>query len=110
MATTTKLLDYKALAEKLGVTVGTVRTYNERARSHRERAAETGDNSHILQGDLPEPDGRFGQSPYWNEKTIDKWIKDRPGQDHSNRRDTASKKTLARRAEAREYLKTQSGS
>jgi DNA-directed RNA polymerase sigma subunit (sigma70/sigma32) len=83
MATTSKnILDYAALAEKLGVSVGTVRTYNERARKHRALAAETGDDAHILRGDLPEPDGRFGQSPYWTEATINRWLKKRPGQDH----------------------------
>ncbi|UGL61961.1 DNA binding protein [Arthrobacter phage EastWest] len=81
MAATSKILDYAALAEKLGVSVGTVRTYNERARAHRQKAAETGDDSHILVGDLPAPDGRFGQSPYWNESTINRWMKKRPGQD-----------------------------
>ncbi|UVK62320.1 DNA binding protein [Arthrobacter phage NathanVaag] len=94
MATTTKakLYDYAMLAEKLGVAIGTVRTYNERARSHREKAAETGDPSFILQGDLPEPDGRFGQSPYWNESTVNKWLKDRPGQDRSNKRDKRTRR------------------
>ncbi|ALF01280.1 DNA binding protein [Arthrobacter phage Brent] len=89
MATTTKtkLYDYAMLADKLGVAIGTVRTYNERARFHRQRAAETGDKSFILQGDLPEPDGRFGQSPYWTEATVEKWLKERPGQDRSNKRD-----------------------
>lgn len=93
MATTSKTpLDYAALAEKLGVSVASVRTYNERARAHRALAAETGDASHILPGDLPEPDGRFGQSPYWFESTISKWMKKRPGQDHAKGKKRATKR------------------
>ncbi|ASR78102.1 AlpA-like DNA binding protein [Arthrobacter phage Timinator] len=107
MATTSNLLDYALLAEKLGVTIGTVRTYNERARAHRAKAAETGDISHILQGDLPEPDGRHGQSPYWFESTINRWLKERPGQDHSNKRDKLTKAQLQRREEALAHFRAQ---
>ncbi|WNM67316.1 helix-turn-helix DNA binding domain protein [Arthrobacter phage Wyborn] len=87
MATTSKtLLGYAELADMLDVTIGTVRTYNERARKHRELARETGDATHILQGDLPAPDGRFSGSPYWTEATINKWLKQRPGQDRRNKK------------------------
>lgn len=107
MATTSTPLGYAELAEKLGVTIGTVRTYNERARAHRAKAAETGDVTHILQGDLPEPDGRFGQSPYWHESTINRWLKERPGQDHSNKRDKLTSAQKRRREEALAHFKAQ---
>ncbi|QIN94396.1 helix-turn-helix DNA-binding domain protein [Arthrobacter phage Abba] len=77
---TTKLLGYVELAELLGISVESARTYNGRAQLHRRQAEETGDASLIRPGDLPAPDQVFGKSPVWEEKTIDRWLKNRPGQ------------------------------
>lgn len=76
----TKLLGYEELAEKLGISVDSARTYNGRAHRHRRMAEKHNDPSLIRPGDLPEPDAYFGQSPVWKESTIDRWIKNRPGQ------------------------------
>lgn len=77
---TTKYLGYDELAEKLGISVNSARTYNGRAQRHRRQAEETGDQTLVRPGDLPEPDKYFGNSPVWKEATIDRWLKNRPGQ------------------------------
>lgn len=76
----TKLLGYAELAELLGISVESARTYNGRAQLHRRQAEEQGDPSIIRPGDLPAPDQVFGKSPVWEEKTIARWMRNRPGQ------------------------------
>ena len=75
-----QLLDYEGIAEHLGISVTSARAYNSRAVDHRRKAERTGDPSHIRPGDLPAPDGYFGQSPVWSVETIDEWNRNRPGQ------------------------------
>lgn len=48
-------LTYEDIAKKLEVKTASVRTYRKR-------------------GDLPQPDGHFGRTPYWDSETIDKYI------------------------------------
>lgn len=47
-------LTYDDIAKEIGVKVTSVRRYRRR-------------------GDIPEPDGYFGATPYWNYDTIDDW-------------------------------------
>lgn len=56
----TQYLDLAAVAARLGVTYDTVTAYRSR-------------------GDMPEPDIMLGASPGWLPKTIEAWIKNRPG-------------------------------
>lgn len=79
MAQTNNLIGFPELADMLGIGVPSARAYHAKAKQNRRKAAETGDQSHILQGDLPEPDHMFGQSPAWKEATIRAWVKKRPG-------------------------------
>lgn len=53
-------LDLKAVAEVIGVTVATARTYRD-------------------DGRLPEPDGLIGRTQWWRRATIEKWHAKRPG-------------------------------
>jgi len=55
------LMDVAAVAERLGVTPGTVRSY-------------------VARHQMPEPYARFGRSPVWREADIEAWIASRPGQ------------------------------
>ena len=48
------------IAERLGVTLGTIKGYDKR-------------------GYLPEADARIGRNYGWLESTIDEWVKTRPG-------------------------------
>jgi hypothetical protein len=66
-------MDLAAIAERLGITVGSARTYHGRAEQRR-RAGKP------RPGDLPPPDGRVGNSPIWDAVTIEAWIARRPGQ------------------------------
>ncbi|MFC7331400.1 helix-turn-helix transcriptional regulator [Marinactinospora rubrisoli] len=54
------LLTSKDIAGLIGVKLETVHRYRVR-------------------GDLPEPDGRMGNSPVWRKETIDAWIASRRG-------------------------------
>lgn len=56
-----ELLTSEDLAEVLGVTVGTIRSYRSR-------------------GVLPEPDEMVGRTPTWRRRTIEQWRATRPGQ------------------------------
>ena len=76
---TPKVLSLKEIADLIGVKVHSMYTINGRAAYNRRKAEETGDKWHIRPGDLPAPDGKIGNSPYWNENTIQKWINERPG-------------------------------
>lgn len=48
------------LAELLGIKLGSVHRYRVR-------------------GDIPPPDEYVGRTPLWKQKTIDEWLKNRPG-------------------------------
>lgn len=60
------------LAERLGVTYNSARTYHGRAEINRRRGT-------VKPGDLPPPDHKFGRSPVWYPRTIEKWLPTRPG-------------------------------
>lgn len=60
------------LAVVLGVTYNSARTYHGRAEINRRIGA-------VKPGDLPPPDRKFGRSPVWYPKTIEKWLPSRPG-------------------------------
>ena len=68
----TKYLDLAGVADALGVSVGSARTYHTRASANR-RAGEP------KPGDLPAPDNTFGRSPVWKQTTIDRFLATRPG-------------------------------
>jgi predicted DNA-binding transcriptional regulator AlpA len=68
----TDYLDYAGVSAKTGISVGTLRRYLAEARAN--RAAGTPTDS-----DMPEPDEIFGRSPAWKPKTIDRWLRRRPG-------------------------------
>lgn len=68
-----KLLDLAGVADHLGVTYKTVRSYHGGAM--RRRAAGT-----AKPGDMPAPDEHFGRTPVWKATTIDRWLAQRPGQ------------------------------
>lgn len=65
-------MDLTAIADRLGITVGSARTYHGRAEQNRRAGTPK-------RKDLPPPDGRVGNSPVWDEATIEAWIKQRPG-------------------------------
>lgn len=73
MTVATDYLDMQAIADRLGVKRDSVHVYHTRAK--RNRAAGT-----PKPGDLPEPDGQFGNSPVWLVETIERWVNERPGQ------------------------------
>lgn len=81
----TDILGFQELSDILGIGLTSCRTYHSRAEHHRKLAAETGDKSYIRPGDLPAPDGRFGRSPYWEKRTIDRWLAQRPGRGGFNK-------------------------
>lgn len=60
------------LADVLGVTYNSARTYHGRAEINRRR-------ENPRPGDLPPPDRRFGRSPVWKPETIQSWLPMRPG-------------------------------
>jgi hypothetical protein len=66
-------MDLKAVAEYLGITADSARTYHGRAQHNRR-------NGTPRPGDLPPADGRVGNSPVWDVSTIEDWILQRPGQ------------------------------
>jgi predicted DNA-binding transcriptional regulator AlpA len=68
----TDYLDYYGVSERTGIGVPTLRRYLTKARAN--RAAGTPTDS-----DMPEPDAMFGRSPAWKPRTIDRWLKRRPG-------------------------------
>ncbi|QAY16205.1 MerR-like helix-turn-helix DNA binding domain protein [Arthrobacter phage Sonali] len=67
-----KLMGYQEVAERIGVDIRAVRTYLAKARAHRAAGAPR-------PGDLPEPDFTIGKSPAWEARTIEAWLKKRPG-------------------------------
>lgn len=81
----TNILGFKELSELLGVGINSVHTYHARATQHRKQAAESGDLTLVRPGDLPAPDGRFGNAPYWYPRTIERWIQQRPGRGGHNK-------------------------
>lgn len=81
----TNILGLDEVAEMLGVGRQSIRTYQTRSAQHRKLAAETGNKSYIRPGDLPEPDGRFGNTPYWEKRTIEEWLPHRPGRGGHNK-------------------------
>lgn len=66
------MVDMQGIAEILGATLGSVQTYHTRAKRNRR-------NSNPRPGDLPPPDGKFGNSPVWYRETIMRWKESRPG-------------------------------
>lgn len=68
----TKYLDLAGVADALGVTVDSARTYHTRATTNRRNGAPK-------PGDLPAPDETFGRSPVWRESTIARFLESRPG-------------------------------
>ena len=81
----TNILGLDEVADMLGVGRQSIRTYQTRSAQHRKLAEETGNKSFIRPGDLPEPDGRFGNIPYWEKRTITEWMKHRPGRGGHNK-------------------------
>lgn len=53
-------------AERAGMARSTFATYVSKAKKK--------------PGLAPQPDGHFGRTPYWFGKTIDAWLRERPGQ------------------------------
>jgi hypothetical protein len=45
------------------------------------------------------PDGRFGNSPYWEQATIDKWMAQRPGRGGHNK--ATAKRNARKKATAK---------
>lgn len=66
------LLDYRAISERTGIAVTTLRQYRKLANRHRAQ----GDPR---PGDLPEPDQVLGQTPVWEDATVEAWLAARPG-------------------------------
>ncbi len=60
-------LDTTAAAERIGVTVESLRQYRSREPKHASRAA------------FPEPDAMLAGHPAWLPATIDAWLASRPG-------------------------------
>lgn len=60
------------VAEAVGVTYNSARTYHGRAEINRKKEDPK-------PGDLPPPDRYFGRSPVWKPATIRKWLSNRPG-------------------------------
>lgn len=55
MASTKDILQVEQVAELAGVKKETI-------------------YQHMFRGSIPEPEYRFGQTPAWNRKTIEKWV------------------------------------
>lgn len=70
MSTTEETLDYGEIAERIGVSIDTVRTYQKRAEANR-RAGTAAPR------DLPAPVRRVGQSPLYAADEIEAWIRTR---------------------------------
>lgn len=70
--TRTNLLTLSDIAERIDVSIGSIRVYYQRAKKNRKE-----DN--VRPGDLPKPDAIFGRSPVWRESTIERWENRRPG-------------------------------
>lgn len=74
----TDYLDYAGvsayIADRTGTTIGvpTLRRYLVEARANRRNGTPT-------DSDMPEPDTVFGRSPAWKPRTIDRWLRRRPG-------------------------------
>lgn len=68
-----KLWGYVEVADRAGITLKMTRTYLARARKNRRDGAPR-------PGDMPEPDVTVGISPAWSPETIEKWLRNRPGQ------------------------------
>lgn len=65
--------DLEAVADYIGVTYASARTYHGRSQINRK-------NGTPRPGDFPEPDERFGRSPVWRPETIITWYtQQRPG-------------------------------
>ncbi|WNO25890.1 helix-turn-helix DNA binding domain protein [Arthrobacter phage Altadena] len=73
-------LDYDEIAERLGVTASTIRTYQKRANANRRAGA-------ARDVDLPEPVRRVGQSPLWSEAEIEAWMETRENRNLDKRSD-----------------------
>ena len=65
-------MDLKAVAEYLGITADSARTYHGRAQHNRR-------NGTPRPGDLPEPDLIVAGRPAWTKETITTWAHNRPG-------------------------------
>jgi predicted DNA-binding transcriptional regulator AlpA len=65
-------LDYQAVADYTGIKYAVLRRYLSQARTNRTNGTTT-------KSDLPEPDITIGQSPAWDQATIDEWLAGRPG-------------------------------
>lgn len=72
LMTTTKLLTLSEIADQIGVSVGSIRVYHQRATKNRK-------DGNVRPGDLPAPDQHFGRSPVWKASTIKRWETKRPG-------------------------------
>ena len=70
--TVARLLDMRAIADRLGVKEKSVRHYHAMAERRRRE-----DNP--KPGDMPPPDDRFGRTPVWKASTIRRWEAARPG-------------------------------
>jgi hypothetical protein len=81
----TNIIGISELADLLGIGILSARAYNTRAALHRKEAREKNNPDLVRPGDLPIPDGRFGNSPYWEEATINKWLEQRPGRGGHNK-------------------------
>lgn len=75
------------LAERLGVTYNSARTYHGRSEINRRHGQKPVPSCKLCQagehgpkpGDLPPPDRHFGRSPVWYPETIENWLPTRPG-------------------------------
>lgn len=65
-------LDMEAVADHLGLSYKTVRSYHNVAEKRRRE-------QNSRPGDFPSPDAQFGRSPVWLLETIDTWKASRPG-------------------------------
>lgn len=70
--TEAKLLTLPEIAERIGVTVDSIRVYHQRAARNRR-------DGNARPGDLPEPDRHYGRSPVWKLQSIIRWEAKRPG-------------------------------
>jgi len=68
----TKIIGLAEVAELLGITTTSARTYHGRAQKNRRLGKHTPAN-------LPAPDYTIGGRPAWNQRTIQMWMLNRPG-------------------------------